>query len=373
MQKIKKYIKNIIISILPKRYILFESVPDFSDNSKAVFDEMLKRGLNKKYVLVWLLYKNDCKHYPKIKNVKYLVNGDKKRKLYFLMAKCFICCNGFLYSDNPKQKSIFLTHGMYVKKPTNYYTLPKEIQYCLSSSDELKEMQSKALDVDLSKMVSLGFPRNDVLTQSNKNLQEYFGYEFKKFIVWYPTFRQHSTGMQTGCDKPIPIIWDENSAKGLNDCAKENNVLIILKPHFAQDTSMISCLNLSNIKLINDSFFIDNDITSYELLAACDSMITDYSSVYFDYTLCDKPIGLVWEDYSDYEKNPGFALDMDYYMQGGFKIYNVEDFKQFVTDVAADNDLLLESRRRIRDISNYSTDGKSSQRVVDFIIDKMNL
>ena len=60
-------------------------------------------------------------------------------------------------------------------------------------------------------------------------------------------------------------------------------------------------------------------------------------------------------------------------MQGGFKIYNVEDFKQFVTDVAADNDLLSEARRRIRDISNYSTDGKSSQRVVDFIIDKMNL
>ena len=48
-------------------------------------------------------------------------------------------------------------------------------------------------------------------------------------------------------------------------------------------------------------------------------------------------------------------------MQGGFKIYNVEDFKQFVTDVAADNDLLSEARRRIRDISNYSTDGKSSQ------------
>ena len=32
-------------------------------------------------------------------------------------------------------------------------------------------------------------------------------------------------------------------------------------------------------------------------------------------------------------------------MQGGFKIYNVEDFKQFVTDVAADNDLLSEARK----------------------------
>ena len=71
MQKIKKLIKNILISILPKRYILFESVPDVSDNSKAVFDEMLRRGLNKKYTLVWMLYGNDCECYPKIKNVKY--------------------------------------------------------------------------------------------------------------------------------------------------------------------------------------------------------------------------------------------------------------------------------------------------------------
>ena len=48
-----KFIKKIISSMLyTKKLMVFESVPDMSDNTKAVFDEMLKRGLNKKYKMV---------------------------------------------------------------------------------------------------------------------------------------------------------------------------------------------------------------------------------------------------------------------------------------------------------------------------------
>ena len=43
-----------IFSIIPCRYIVFESLPDFSDNTRAVFDEMVRRGINKKYKFIWL-------------------------------------------------------------------------------------------------------------------------------------------------------------------------------------------------------------------------------------------------------------------------------------------------------------------------------
>ena len=262
---------------------------------------------------------------------------------------------------------------MYVKKPTSYYTMPEKIDYCFSSSEELKEIQAKALNVKMEKMISLGYPRNDILTQKPIDLHGVFKEEFSKIIVWYPTFRQHNLGMGTGSVHSIPIIWDENSAQQLNETAKQNNVLLVLKPHFAQDTSKIKGLNLENIRFIDDDFFIDNNITSYEFIAACDALITDYSSVYFDYTLCDKPIGLVWEDYDEYEKKPGFALDMNYYMKGGVKIYNLADFQHFLKDVSLGNDTLQEERREIAKISNYSTDGKSSERVVDFIISTAKL
>ncbi|MBQ8658556.1 MAG: CDP-glycerol glycerophosphotransferase family protein [Clostridia bacterium] len=367
----KKWIKTILYKISIKKCIIFESCPDVGDNPKGVFDEMLRRGLNKKYKLVWLLFDNNT-DYPSMENVEYVKKGTKEYGKYMRSAKCFICCNRFVYSDISQQKSFFLTHGMYVKNPKAYYKIPKQIDYCLSSSESLKEMQANAISAPLEKMFALGYPRNDILTEQPLELRAYFG-KYKKFIVWYPTFRQHNTGMSTGSTHAFPIIWDKENAKRINECAQRNNVLIILKPHFAQDTTKIQMLRLSNIRLIDDTFFKKNNLTSYHFVGSCDAMLTDYSSIYFDYTLCDKPIGLVWEDYAEYERNPGFAFDMEYYMRGGVKIFNTEDFENFIQSVAEGTDQLKKERREIRQLSNYSTDGQSSVRVTDFIIEKANL
>ena len=159
----------------------------------------------------------------------------------------------------------------------------------------------------------------------------------------------------------------------LNDLAKQMDVLLVLKPHFAQDLSKIKTLDLSNIRFIGDDFFQQHNTTSYAFVAGCDAMITDYSSIYYDYLLCDKPIGLVWEDIDEYRQNPGFAVDLDEMGKGGVKIYNLEQFKEFVKDVATDRDSCADERRRLRDLVNYSTDGKNTQRVTDFIITKASL
>ena len=371
MKKIKKFIKSLMYLLAPTKRICFESCPDVGDNSKAVFDEMIKRGLNKKYKLTWLLH-DDYDNYSKIKNVEYVKKGTKEYQKAMRTAKCFICCNRFVYSNLKMQSSFFLTHGMYVKSPKAYYKVPSEINYCLSASEGLKEMQANAISAPIEKMFALGYPRNDILTTFKADLSKYFGV-YDKYVVWYPTFRQHNSGMGTGSEHAFPIIWDEESATKVNKQAEKDNVLIILKPHFAQDTTKIKSLNLTNIRLIDDNFFKENNLTSYEFVASCDALLTDYSSIYFDYTLCDKPIGLIWEDYEDYAKNPGFAFDMSLYMKGGEKIYNADEFCNFINNVAMDNDLLKVERREIRDLSNYSTDGKSSVRVTDFIIKKANL
>jgi CDP-glycerol glycerophosphotransferase (TagB/SpsB family) len=151
------------------------------------------------------------------------------------------------------------------------------------------------------------------------------------------------------------------------------DVLLVLKPHFAQDVSEIKDLKLSNIRFIDDAFFRLHGITSYEFVAGCDAMITDYSSIYYDYLLCDRPVGLVWEDLEEYRAKPGFAVDIEEYCAGGVKIYDLADFKEFLQQVALDQDVCQQARRRLRDMTNYSTDGQNAQRVTDFIIEKANL
>ena len=142
-----------------------------------------------------------------------------------------------------------------------------------------------------------------------------------------------------------------------------------LKPHFAQDVSYIKNQELSNIVIINDEFLNENNIRSYQLLSVCDSLLTDYSSVYYDYLLCDKPIGLVWEDYEEYKKGQGFALDPDVVYSGGEKIFNVEDFCAYLERIANGEDILKEERTKIKNLSNVYQDANSSKRVSEFIID----
>ena len=132
-------------------------------------------------------------------------------------------------------------------------------------------------------------------------------------------------------------------------------------------------LNLSNLRRIDDAFIAGLGVAPYEFLAASDAMITDYSSVYFDYTLCDKPIAVTWEDIDDYRQFPGFAIDLEQYMKGAEKIYNIEELCRFIEDVSNGIDRRQMERREIRDLTNDFRDGKSAERAVDFIIDKANL
>lgn len=376
ISKIKNVIKNRIKNAPVKNIILMESTPDFSDNTKAVYDELIKRGVNKKYKIVWVVnpsFKIDKKD----KNVEFLPYDKEKynRKLsyYNIVAKCKICCNQFLTSQKEGQFSIYLSHGTAIKSVKNYYNVPNSIDCCLSAGEGVKELMAYEFNYDVNKMVALGFPRNDVLCQNLKLPQGLFDNKYDKVIVWYPTFRQHKgAGKATASQNALPIINDVDKAKQLNEVAKQKNVLIVLKPHFAQDVSYIKDLSLSNILFIDDSFFAKNKISSYEFVGGCDALITDYSSIYYDYTLCDRPIALIWEDIEEYKKKPGLVDGYEYLTQGAEKVYTIDELKGFIGRVANGEDLLKTERRFIRDLTNYSSDGKSSKRVVDYLLEKIN-
>lgn len=354
--------------------IIFESTPDFADNTYPIYQEMVRRGLHEKYTMVWSCSKDQIlADAPEGVRYIYPLRSGLKDKLrcafYMASAKCMVCCNRFLAPWKKDQTSFYLSHGTPMKSVRGYYTLPDEINYCLAAASGVAEMVAYQFNVAFEKVFSLGFPRNDILVRSQEPVKQMLETSCKKVIVWYPTFRQHTNGIKAGSGKALPIIHDAEAALALNEFAKQMDVLLVLKPHFAQDLTQIKNLQLSNIRFIGDDFFREHNTTSYGFVAGCDALITDYSSIYFDYMLCDKPIGLVWEDVEEYRQNPGFAVDIDEYGKGGVKIYNLEDFKKFVQEVATDEDSCREDRQRLRDLVNYAPDGKNAQRVTDFIME----
>ena len=373
--------KNIIkklLSFLPTlNIIVFESVPNLSDNPKPLFDELIGRGFNKKYKFVWIV-SGEAKDLPVIKNVYYCNKNSKTFKyrflFYRLFAKAMICGNEFLVTLRKKQTSFYISHGTAIKSVKSYYTMPENIDYFLVDGEGTKEMMAYQFNVLPEKTIALGYPRNDALVNVKRDISQFFPEnKGEKIVVWYPTFRQHKNTLLNATHNALPIIHDEEQAIKLNEIAKANNVVLVLKPHFAQDISKFQALSLSNIKFIDDSFFTKNSISSYEFVGNCDALITDYSSIYFDFLLCDKPIGLVWEDYEEYKESVNFAIDMDTLMNGGEKIYNLDDFSEFLSNIANGIDLLKKERKEVSLWANYSHDGKSSQRVADFIIEKTRL
>ena len=373
-------IKNIIYSLIKKipskNIIMFESAPDFSDSPMAVFEEMQKRGLADKYKFVWWVTDKN-KEFKKYPNT---VCVDRKSRLnllefqkYMFRAKCLISCNAFLTTATNYQKSFYITHGTVIKNTGDGYVIPDKIDYTLIASDSIKDIMSADMKVPVNKLYGLGYPRNDAMQNTKLDVKELFGNKYDKIMVWYPSFRQHKNGAKTESKNALPILSDALTAEKLNGIAKENNTLIVVKPHFAQDLSYIKNIELTNIKFIDDDFFLKNNISSYQFVGACDALITDYSSIYYDFLLTDKPVAAVWEDIEDYRKNPGFSVDINYYMKGAFKIYTLQDFEEFITDTAKNIDKLQNERAEINKLVNYSDDGKNAERVTDFIIKEAGL
>lgn len=366
-----------------KDIILFESLPSYSDNSKLVFDELIKRKINEKFIIYWIVSDDNAHLIPQLKNVKFIdlnAGGILKQlsarvrlvKLEYT-SKLFIMSNKFLYKKHDGQFSVNLAHGEALKNCRDHYNLPDCVDKVICLSDYLSEYDAVNFNCDEEKMLPLGYPRNDLLFGDKIDLNKYFSnLEFDKAVYWMPTYRQHKGGKYNTSSIAFPIIYNEDIAKTISQKAVEERVLIIIKPHPAQDMSRITNLNLQNVVFIDNEFLSENGLKNYELLSSVDALISDYSSVYYDYLLCDKPIGLCFDDFEEYSSNEGFTVDPDFILAGGEKIYNTQDLMDFIGRIAVNQDILIEKRNEIKKLCHTFCDNKSTQRVTDYILEQLN-
>ena len=379
--KLKSIFHKIVLKLL-KPCIVFESYPDFSDNTKFVFDEFIKRGYDKKYYLYWFIDYDKAAYYSKGKfhfwNPKDKSSFSKyiRHLRYYNKYKATVFCNRLIVPEvfSDSQNSFYLGHGVPLKNSSKYYKTPEEIEYCISPSEAMREVIAYGHDYDINRIIPLGYPRNDALNNCKIDVKKVLQCErINKVIIWYPTFRQHKSGVKTGSPHSISFVYKEEIAIDLNDFLKSKNTMLVIKPHFGQDLAYVDKLELENIRFIDDSFYSDNGIVPYEFLASCDALLTDYSSVFFDYSLCDKPIGLIWDDINEYKVNPGLNPKYQFFTQGTEKIYNYDDLKAFISQVANSEDPCTSIRREMSKVFNISSDGKNASRVVDFIVNQAKL
>jgi CDP-glycerol glycerophosphotransferase len=244
--------------------------------------------------------------------------------------------------------------------------------YMIATSDFSGRLIKKAFDVEEKRMIISGFPRTDTFFT---NKYEYFWKdmfleeiieEIKQWkkqkemtFAYFPTFRDLNTDLFLGTQKNEEIVE-------FDDFLGEKNVKLITKFHYGSVIRDIGFNELKNIVIL------DYKIDLYPILKHIDCLITDYSSVYFDFLLLNKPI--IFYPYDlEYYKNEdrGFILDYTKYTPGR-KVYNLEELKKAIVDTKEGVDSYNEERERIKKIMYKFVDGNSCDRIVKFLCEIKN-
>lgn len=368
-----RFLSNLISLFTKKRWILLESESDMCDSTKTIFDKMILLGLNKKYRIFWCVENiREARNNNAYKNVLFLnikKNGLREKVIYALSHYAIYTHRMVGNQYNKKQIRVFVTHAaMPIKNSSGWFGNPRLHTFILGTSKECVGFRKKVMG-ESNNYIITGLPRNDDLFSCQKSDVVPIT-KGMNYIIWMPTFKHHreSTrndyGVQTQSD--ISFLTESNMLE-INKKMKEVGMLLIIKPHPSQDLSYLSQISLTNIVTITNQMLLKLNINPYSLLGNSEALITDFSSVYLDYLLLDKPIAFELNDQEKYKNGIGYVMDNpDEYMVG-YKIFSLDDFLKFIVDIKNNNDFYKKERTILKNRIHSYQDNNSTERVLKML------
>lgn len=369
-ERFNKLIHSFYMSIRFRNYILFESNPDYADNTYYVYDELLRQGYNKKYKFIWIVKDPNAFDDINIHNVRFIKrdNNEKQVDYYKRTARFIIDCNRYINKENTYQFRFHLGHGMPIKIVKDYTSAVGSYDKYLLSSKYFTNYFIENGNIDENKMEYIGLPRCDQFYKEKESFDEIKGYD--KVILWMPTYRNHQSkdiNKKLKLKYGIPSISNEKELIDLNILLKNNNALLIIKFHPAENMKFLENLSLSNIMFTKNELFDGNHKNIYHLCQLTDALITDYSSIYYDYMMQDKPIGMAIEDIEEYKKYFPICFDNIEEDLPAEYIYSYNDLIKFIKNVLDSKDIKRRLRNKKREVYFKYVDGNASKRVVEVL------
>lgn len=360
--------------IVPKKkdQVLFYSKPDYSDNGRALYEEFLRQGLDKKYHAVWLVNGNLEKIKKRYPGVEFYSKSSFKGIIEYCKSS-LIYRSHMLYGNvrTSKQKVTLVWHGMGIKGPMDHNYTPDFADYLTVSSDFYRYRLCARFRMAPSHCLTTGLPRNDFMFAGKErlcldNLPKVKANPNCKTVIWMPTFHaDESTGDKDGkfYSLGIPVVKKEELGE-LNENLKKNNIVLLIKlhPHLLGHGAIYE-VDYSNIQVFGDND-LPPECSLYHLIGGVDAMLTDYSSVFTDFMLLDRPIAFIYDDFEEYSKKPGFAFERVELLMPGVHIHETKEFYSWLDDIANGIDKGAEERRTLNKFINFHNDNKNSLRVL---------
>lgn len=294
----------------------FEGRGGFGCNPKYVVEELHRR--NPQYRFVWFV-NDDTKKFPDyIKKVK---NTVWNRARHLSTSKIWLDNYRKPYGTRKRKGQYYINtwHGTIGFKATGLwrgnafskmaYLVSKNdsdmIDYILIDSEWCREMFPDGL-VYYGNFLKYGAPRCDVLYGSRKEKTEEFKKRFHvgeknaKFIMYAPTFREQKTdGVRSVHLQEWSLDFEKLITTLQHKFGGSWYVCIRVHPQLADSVQGYRGKRLIDLSREDDM---------YEVLAAMDMLITDYSSVAMDAGFAGIPVFIYADDIEEYVKDRGSLL-----------------------------------------------------------------
>lgn len=288
-----------------------------------------------------------------INNFKYMLNCIKQ--LYHINTSKIVLINDNNYViSNFKKEGVTVIQIWHACGAIKQFgnCIPREYpinnyDYVLSNSDYWKEPYSKAFNVTKENVISTGMPRVDhlynqeyVKQTKEKLYKKYPNLQDKKIILYAPTFRGNII-------KGFSLIEfdDQKLISSLTD-----EYVLIYKHHPL----------IKNYQITNDERIIDlSHEETHDLFTITDVLISDYSSIVFDYSVFNKPIISYIPDIDNYINDIGTFVPME--LIPGDKCYNIDEVIKSINNVNNDG------VKAFHDQFFKYNDGQNVKRVINLI------
>lgn len=358
MKLLKLFVKT------DKNLILINSFAGrkYDDSTKAIFDCLKNDDRFEGYKIIWAF------HEPE----KFSVEGAEKIKTdtlnYFITAmkaRVWITNSSIERGLNFTGRNTYYLntwHGTPFKKlgadidadNKSFSTKSGVIADAMNVQSEFEmDTFSRCFRMPKERFIKVGLPRNDELVncseRQRKEYREKIGIsEEKRVILYCPTFREYDRDEHNGIVLSPPVDF-EKWRKRLGD-----DYMILVRAHY----------EVSTVMQMEESSFLKN-VTDYdslnELMIASDILISDYSSIIFDYSLMDKPMIHFTYDYEEYEKKRGLYIDIRNYISGG---KTEDEILDIICDMDVNDEIEKTKAFRYKYMNYY---GNATKLTVDWI------
>lgn len=343
------YIIRIMNTLVPKsrKLVLFSSSDGYSGNAKAMYLYLLQNFPY--YATVWVLHQKE-------EVIRLRKTGIKSYYSFSLPGMAALLRAGFIAATHLEfsrykaffgQKYINLWHGMLIKK----------IGYMDPGEKELWNLRLNWKNIDIlcvpyefygtviSSQTGInyrncrvtGIPRNDFIFSSDgkRNLENLFSgiSDYKKVILYCPTFRNvcRRTIKRKDSAYSTSYFIDKYFNSELDRFFEDNKICCIIKLHPFEEESAGTDISGKCIRTLTGNMLRHKNLSLEEILNGIDLLITDYSSVYIDYLLLNRPVLFIADDIADYMQKRGIIFNDYGFVACGPAISSVDKFKEEMT------------------------------------------